>query len=512
MASHKRFHRIVALALAATLVVGLFAGAVGVAMADELDDQRAAAEQNKRKKDAQRSQLETSLTHTDARLKKATLDLNTVEARLPLAQSELADAEAEAERAEREAVALAGRLSDAQTEEQEASAAIDKYSDKADDARVDVARMARESVRTKGQVSTLGIVTGAQSMEDFMRAHSASSSAARSQSRVLEEVQEAEATARNAEARLTAIRETIAGLKDAADQAAVDANAARDRAAARKAEVDRLITEQTTLKVTIEGERDQTIEQLKQAEKESQDWAIEIKRLAAEQKERDRRIEEQRRKEEAERKRKEEEERKAREAERLRQAEILKHKAAAARKAADEAKAVGAADAHKKHEEAQHLEKKATEVAKAKPAPVQASSSGSGSAFISWPTSGRRITSPYGWRTHPIRHVRAFHYGIDIGDACGTPIYAPNSGIVIGRSWMGGGGNTLSVDHGKNRSGSNIKTRYMHLSSYAVGNGAMVSKGQLLGRVGTTGGSTGCHLHFEVLVNNNHVNPLSVLP
>lgn len=118
-----------------------------------------------------------------------------------------------------------------------------------------------------------------------------------------------------------------------------------------------------------------------------------------------------------------------------------------------------------------------------------------------------RITSPFGWRTHPIFHSRKFHTGIDIAGPNHGAIRSANAGRVIYAGWYGGYGKVVIVDHG-HVSGHYVTTLYAHLSSFHVGKGSMVSKGQIIGREGSTGYSTGPHCHFEVRINGRPVNPL----
>jgi murein DD-endopeptidase MepM/ murein hydrolase activator NlpD len=132
-------------------------------------------------------------------------------------------------------------------------------------------------------------------------------------------------------------------------------------------------------------------------------------------------------------------------------------------------------------------------------------STGSGNGSLSWPVSGS-VVSPFGWRVHPILGYRKFHTGIDIAVGYGVPIHSAAAGSVIYASWMGGYGNVIIVDHG-----DGLSTLYAHQSSLAVGNGAHVSRGQTVGYVGSTGFSTGPHLHFEVRVNGNPVDPMGYL-
>ena len=135
-----------------------------------------------------------------------------------------------------------------------------------------------------------------------------------------------------------------------------------------------------------------------------------------------------------------------------------------------------------------------------------AQGAGGGTGSMMWPVNAP-VISPYGYRIHPILHYRKLHTGIDLAVGYGVPIHAADSGTVIYATWMGGYGNVIIVDHG-----GGISTLYAHQSSLALGNGARVSRGQVIGYVGSTGFSTGPHLHFEVRVNGNPVDPMGYLP
>lgn len=116
------------------------------------------------------------------------------------------------------------------------------------------------------------------------------------------------------------------------------------------------------------------------------------------------------------------------------------------------------------------------------------------------------ITSPFGYRTHPIFNSRTFHSGIDIGGPNLGAIKASNSGKVIYSGWYGGYGKVVILEHGI-VNGKPITTLYAHMNSIAVTNGQRVTKGQTLGYEGSTGYSTGPHCHFEVRVNGQPNNP-----
>ena len=131
---------------------------------------------------------------------------------------------------------------------------------------------------------------------------------------------------------------------------------------------------------------------------------------------------------------------------------------------------------------------------------------GLGTGKIIWPARGR-ISSPFGWRTHPILKSRRFHSGIDIAIPSGTPVQAADSGVVLISGWNGGYGLFVAIDHGKG-----ISTAYAHNSRLLVKEGDEVTKGQTIALSGSTGWSTGPHLHFEVRENGTPVNPLKYLP
>lgn len=122
-----------------------------------------------------------------------------------------------------------------------------------------------------------------------------------------------------------------------------------------------------------------------------------------------------------------------------------------------------------------------------------------------WPIMGR-INSPFGWRQHPVTRRRDFHTGIDIKANRNDPIKAAGSGRVIYSGWMGGYGKVLVIEHSNGQS-----TLYAHCSTLLAGKGASVSSGQLIAKIGTTGRSTGPHLHFEVRNGNSPVNPIKYL-
>jgi murein DD-endopeptidase MepM/ murein hydrolase activator NlpD len=118
------------------------------------------------------------------------------------------------------------------------------------------------------------------------------------------------------------------------------------------------------------------------------------------------------------------------------------------------------------------------------------------------PVEGVRLTSSYGMRNHPVLRKRAQHNGVDLAAAHGTPVYATADGMVGKAQYWGSYGNYVQIEHG-----GELQTRYAHLSSYTVALGDTVRKGDVIGYIGSTGRSTGPHLHYEVRVGGEPVDP-----
>lgn len=123
-----------------------------------------------------------------------------------------------------------------------------------------------------------------------------------------------------------------------------------------------------------------------------------------------------------------------------------------------------------------------------------------------WPADSRKITSTFGVRRDPFTGRSAVHSGLDLGGDRGDPIYAAADGVVTLSERTYPHGNNIMIDHGRS-----IETRYLHLNKRLVEVGAHVKKGDLIGELGNTGRSTGPHLHYEVIVGGEHVDPMPYL-
>lgn len=183
-------------------------------------------------------------------------------------------------------------------------------------------------------------------------------------------------------------------------------------------------------------------------------------------------------------------------AEQIRQAAERAAREEAARKVAEKAAADRAA-----LEAARQRSKPAPAGPQPRPPALRASDVGTGR--MAWPAPGR-LTSRFGYRTHPLYGDRRLHGGIDIGAGTGVPVRAADDGVVLLSYYSSSYGNLIVVDHG-----GVISTAYAHQDARLVATGDRVVRGQLIGRVGSTGNSTGPHLHFEVRVGGEPVDPLA---
>ena len=129
-----------------------------------------------------------------------------------------------------------------------------------------------------------------------------------------------------------------------------------------------------------------------------------------------------------------------------------------------------------------------------------------GSMPLARPTNEARFSSPFGFRIHPISGVKKLHAGLDLAGPIGTPVRAAGAGVVLTAGWGGGYGNLVQIDHGHG-----VITRYAHLSTIEVAQGQPVALGAQVGLMGSTGASTGSHLHFETRVRSAPANPACFL-
>ncbi|WP_066582581.1 peptidoglycan DD-metalloendopeptidase family protein [Cellulomonas timonensis] len=261
-------------ALAALTTVG------GPAIADTLSDKRAAAKKLEQENAAKREQLAASLEGLSAELGQALMDLQAMEARMPQAQFELAEAEASLERSQREATLVAARLQDAEDQESSIGSTIEQDTARATHIRESIGQMAREAYKGRGAASSMGVVLGAESTEEFIEQYGLVSTALRTQTSTLDEMRTLQAQNLNSQARLEAVRGRIQELKAEADQKVVEADAARTQAQDRKDEIEQLIVQQAAKKAQIESQKAAAEAEAAAADAEAAKIAAELAAIA----------------------------------------------------------------------------------------------------------------------------------------------------------------------------------------------------------------------------------------
>ena len=438
-------------------LVGLSAPApAGADTLDDLREKREAAQQAQSAAKDAIGDLEEDLEDTDAEMAAAFVELRKVQALLPVAQAELDEAVATHTKAQNDAAALAERLADAKSLEAQLLTKVDEQNAAATTTRASIADLARRAYRGEGNPDSMSLVVGASSTEEFVDRYTLSQAALRAQTNSLTDLQQAEATTRNSQARLTGVREEIAKLKTAADAAVTVAADAKAVAEAKQQEVAGLVASQEAQLTTIEARKTQQLAAKAQKESDAKALEKEIQRVIG-----------------------------------LTQ----KEKARLA--------AIRAAELKKAEEEAKKNASTSTPDLSGPPP-------SSSSKFLAYPTKNVHITSSYGYRLHPVLGYVRLHAGTDFRAYCGTAIYAAAAGRVQWARAVPGFGNQVLVNHGT-VNGANLMTSYNHFSRFAVSTGQEVTKGQLVGYSGNTGTSTACHLHFEVYVNGSTVNPMTML-
>ncbi|WP_325790214.1 peptidoglycan DD-metalloendopeptidase family protein [Arthrobacter koreensis] len=446
-------------AMLMALVLG-FSAVLTPAQADELNDRKNALQ-------AEQQRVQEEYEYLDADIAKTVAQLNIYQnEELPAAQSVLADAEGRVTTASAKVGALTDRVALAQESRNRIAAQIEEDRKALDETQKVIGQIASQAYKSGGVPSSLTLMFGADGADSLTDSMGMAGQALRGQNAAVERLSQQAATNVNSEARLTAVEEEISSLKAQAEEALRAEQAARDEAAAEKEKVDSLIASAEALNGQLEAKK--PVIQAKLASIQSEQAAVQ-----AEIAERQRILLEE-----------------ARRAEEARIAE-------ANRRAAEEA------------------------ARNNQPAPPpQTIQPTNPSAFgLRYPVSAP-LTSGFGWRATPAGTIDFsgtggyLHSGIDFGAQCGTPVYAAAAGEVW-RSDTGGGemigtGNRIVLNHGVIGT-SALATNYYHLSSRIVSAGQWVNAGQLIGYVGTTGNSTGCHLHFETMLNGQLVNPMGLL-
>ena len=448
------------------LVVALTGGLlVMTAQADDLTDKRAALK-------SQITRTKSNLNESSAALSTAGVKVDQAESRLAAARAELARAQSALAAARAEDTRLAAKLKQAQTDLAKAKAAVLDCQERLDAKKQMVGVMVRNQYQQQTNLMPIAILTSHSTADLATRAQWATTMFDTTQSKI-DELLDLEAQLKAKQAQLAKAEAKVAD--DRAEAADALANTRKLEAQARSA----------AAAVAGELAQRQAIEKAA-AQDVAQDKA-QYAKLTAERATVEHRIAVRIAKEKA--------------------AARAAARAAAARRAA-QARAAARAAARSKASTRNHHSSGSSSARVWAPRSTHTSSSSSGAhhGFI-YPVSAP-ITSPFGMRFHPVLHVWKLHDGTDFGAGCGTAIHAAYSGVVAERYFNAGYGNRLMIDHGR-VDGKYVTTGYNHAIRYVVGVGQHVRQGQVIGYVGTTGFSTGCHLHLMVWLNGRMVNPMT---
>ncbi|MCQ1945364.1 M23 family metallopeptidase [Arthrobacter sp. zg-Y1171] len=448
-------------AVVALLTLTLSVAFSSAASADDLEDRKAAIEAEKQKVQEDYEYLGEDIAETVAKL-------NIYKGQLPAAQQQLADAEGRVDSAAGKVSALNERVALAQNTHETITAQIEKDRENIAATEKAIGQIASQAYKNGGVPSTLSLMFGAKGADSLTDSLGMAEQALKGQNAAVEKLSQQNANNVNSEARLSAVADEISKLKAQAEEALKAEQSARDAAAAEKQKVDDLVAQTTAMNQELEAQKPKLQSQMASLEKESAQVTADI----------------------AERQRVLLEEHRKREQARI-----------------DEANRAAAEEAARNN----------------RPAPPAQNipQPGSPSSFgLRPPVVGAPISSGFGWRATPAGSIDFFgnggylHSGIDYAPSCNTPVYAPAAGEVW-RADQGGGemigtGNRIVLNHGVVK-GNVLATNYYHLNGFAVGAGQWVEQGQLIGYVGSTGNSTGCHLHFETVLNGALVDPRTLL-
>ena len=405
----------------------------------------------KRKVDAQVEQLKAQLDETSADLSAAYTALRSTQVKLPAARTVLEKAQGAAATADRANSVAAQELEAARASEKKAEDKLASTTKRVKSSRTRVAQFAAQIYQEQG-FGQLDMALSSSDPQQFADRIALVDTVMDVQSETMDRLATERASLTALEDHLSALRADSAQKKKQAQAAFERAQSARDAAARAKQDLDALAAQQSTQASSVKAK-----------------LATENQRLAS------------------------------MEAEQARLHKILVQRAAEQRRRAEAARRAAA-----------KKQRKSAGSSRSGGGGVVTRRSGGGglvtrsNGFLSFPVNAP-TTSEFGMRFHPIKHIWKLHTGRDFGAPCGTPVHAAAAGDIITAGWGGGYGNRIVIDHGLVR-GVGLATTYNHLTSISRG-GGHVSRGQLIGYSGTTGTSTGCHLHFEVLENGNFVNP-----
>lgn len=405
-------------------VVGAVAS--GASQQSVFADERSDKEKEKRTVDQKLADLRGDLQEVDSNLAEAYLKLAETELKIPEAQTRLDEARLAAQQARSEDERLAGRLDTAKEEERTLLTEVESGQKQISRSNSEVSKASMQAYKGSGMPNPATVYLGAEDPQDAVDRTMNYRLTLEAQGAQLSTLRDNQSANVNAAARLSAVREEIADLKEKSAAAVIERERAEKEAAEAKRALDELFTSQKAQATSLEELKGKYKESETSLTSRSSELNADIQSLIAQEKGR------------------------------------------------------------------------AGNVDTGAPA-------GSGGKGFADPVNAPR-SSMFGYRFHPIYHTRKLHAGMDYAAACGTPVQAMASGRVLATTYNNAAGNKVILSHGI-YNGRLLTTSYHHLQGFAVSSGQSISKGQVVGFVGTTGSSTGCHLHFETHLDGRALDP-----
>ncbi len=422
------------------------------ATADDKDDKV----REKQQVDRRLSQLRDELSETNTDLSSAYIALAETELQIPDAQRSLDAARGALDSARQEDERVGKRLRDAQREERELQGQAQQKAQAVVGKNQDIDRLALAAYKGGGVPSAASVFVGIANPQEAVDRSKNYTLTLQAQGASLSDLRVDQAVTSDRGDRLSAVRREINELKKQSEAAVRTRQEAEQQASTAKQQLDSLYTQQKTQTDALQQKKKEYEGRQSTLESQSAELDQQIQTLIQQEKQR-----------ELERQRQEEERRRRENADRP-------------------APAPGGDD----------------------------SGGGSGGGGQSGRGFLRPVNAPlnsnFGYRYHPIFHTRILHAGVDFAAACGTPVKATKAGKVLATEYRSLAGNKVTISHGLDN-GVLVTSSYHHLQGFAVSPGQRVSQGQVVGYVGTTGSSTGCHLHFEIQHDGTPVNPAPYL-
>lgn len=456
--SESVLRRPLAMLATALIAVSLLMTPMGPASAEGTKDDKVA---ERAEVDRQLEDLRIELDDVNTELADTYLALAETELLIPQAQTDLEEAQLALEQAREDDRIIGERLEEAQAEEERLSGEVEQKQEEVERSGGELATVALDAYKGGGVPGPSTVFIGGETPQDAVDRSMNYRITMASQGTRLDDLRTDQVVTENSAERLTAVRTEIDDLKIEAEDAVERTSQAEEEATAAKEELDGLYETQQNQRDTLEQKKTQFEQDTSTLETRSSTLDTEIEELARQERERE---------------------------ERERQERARTQQQSPNSGSGSSGSAGGGSSS---------------------------SGDGGGSPASSSADAGggwvhpvdARLNSNFGWRVHPIYGTRKLHAGVDFPVACGVPVGATHSGRVIAKTHNSSAGNKVILSHGVHN-GHLLTSSYHHLQGYAaLSVGDQVSAGTTVGYVGTTGSSTGCHLHFEIHEDGNAVNP-----